>query len=768
VRSPILHHSSHPAIAQKLIDVSDHKLLMRIFYGPHSATRLLLLSSIILAGLITLGRLIQSAQVSQLWQAFEQMQTHPPMWAMVPAMMGQYLLYWTVLLLAVVQIIIRISPRPRNWSRFIVVSILLVLAGRYLLWRSVATLNLSSPITSVVSLGVFALEMLLFIGTIIQLLLLLLPSKDRRAEADRHSIAVINGDYNPPIAILIPTYNEPAFVLQRTIIGCQALEYDGQVKIYLLDDSQRSEVAELAKSLGCDYIARSENRHAKAGNLNHAIPMIIGELIVVFDADFIPIKNFLTRTVGFFQNPKIALVQTPQTFYNADPIARNLGLEDILTPEEEVFYRQIQPARDAAGGVICSGTSFIVRRSALVESGCFFTGSLSEDYFTGIRLAAKGYDLVYLNEKLSAGLAAENIASQALQRLRWAQGTLQAFFVSANPLTIAGLNPLQRLAHAEGLLHWFSSLAQIGFLLIPPAYAFLGIIPIRATPEEMFYFFIPYYLVSLTTAAWLNSRSRSAMLSSIYSLVLAFPLASTVVKVMFDPFGKGFQVTPKGTVNSKFTFNWLLALPLFLMFFLTAFSLWINLSNYLMMGEWHIDMPLEILSKFRGIGIGWIWSAYNLLLLAVSLLILVDAPRLSSYDWYDLNYTIAIEVGKTKLWGTSTALSETGIEIQLTHAPPQALLQSVPVVIHVLETGLSVVGTIEEVQQQSIQIRFEPLDLAQQRQLVEMIYCRPGQWQHRCSPGELQSIGLLLKTLLQPKILFDRKHRITPIRVAKI
>jgi cellulose synthase (UDP-forming) len=105
--------------------------------------------------------------------------------------------------------------------------------------------------------------------------------------------------------------------------------------------------------------------------------------------------------VGFFQDEQVALVQTPQSFYNPDPIAHNLGLEDILIPEEEVFYRQIQPIRDGAGGVICAGTSFVVRRSALNEVGGFVTDSLSEDYFTGIRLAARGYQLLYLDEKLS-------------------------------------------------------------------------------------------------------------------------------------------------------------------------------------------------------------------------------------------------------------------------------------------------------------------------------------------------------------------------------
>ena len=125
---------------------------------------------------------------------------------------------------------------------------------------------------------------------------------------------------------MIPTYNEPLFILKRTVIGCQALNYADKA-IYLLDDTNRPEVKALAEELGCEYMARSDHQYAKAGNLNHAIAQTQGSLIVVFDADFVPTTNFLTRTIGFFQDPQVALVQTPQSFYNADPIARNLGLE---------------------------------------------------------------------------------------------------------------------------------------------------------------------------------------------------------------------------------------------------------------------------------------------------------------------------------------------------------------------------------------------------------------------------------------------------------
>ena len=739
--------------------------------SPPHLTTLILLGSVAIAGAVAAAWFAGQGTISTIFAQLNQLQEHPPFWISVPMVMGEYLVSWTVLLLIAVLAITTISPRPRPWSRVLVVSILFVLTIRYLLWRSLSTLNLSTPLNGVFSLGLFGLELLIFAGSIIQLVLLLRVN-DRRTEADRLSISVLDGDFLPTVDIFIPTYNEPPFILQRTIIGCQALEYAAK-RIYLLDDSHRPEAEALAAELGCEYLTRSDNRHAKAGNLNHAIPLTDGELMVVFDADFVPTKNFLTRTIGFFQDPQIALVQTPQTFYNADPIARNLGLEDILTPEEEVFYRQIQPLRDAAGGVICAGTSFVVRRSALVESGCFFTGSLSEDYFTGIRLAAKGYRLVYLNEKLSAGLAAENVAAQALQRLRWAQGTLQAFFVSANPLTIPGLRPLQRLAHLEGLLHWFTSLARIGFLLIPLAYSFLHVIPIRATGAELLYFFLPFYLVQIIVFSWFNDRSRSAVLSEVYSLVLAFPLALTVIQVMLNPFGRGFQVTPKGTLSDRFSFNWRLALPLIVMFVVTAFSLWLNLGRSLLMGAWRPDMPLELANQIKGIGLGWIWSAYNLLLLSISLLILVDVPRPSPYEWYDLRRTVRLQTGDRIGWGFTTALSEIGAEMALTQAD-FAARQTIDSSLRLefVEEALTVQGHI--VQQSfsdgypTVRILFEPLTLAQQRSLVEMLFCRPGQWQSRCSPGELRSLWILLKTLLRPRVIFDRKAQIRAIAVAKI
>lgn len=716
---------------------------------------------IALMGVIVTAWFAGEQRVTQIFKQISLLQETPPIWLEVPMVAGEYLLFPTVLLFLLAWGIMKLSPEPKPWSRVVVIGLLLALTVRYVAWRSLTTLNLKDPLNGTFSLLLFGMEMLMLVGGILQLVLLL-RVRDRRSQAAQFAQDVTAGRYQPTVDVLIPTYNEDAFILRRTIMGCQALDYS-QKRIYLLDDTRRPEIRALAQELDCEYLTRPNNDHAKAGNLNHALSQIQGELIVVFDADFVPTRNFLTRTIGFFQNDRIGLLQTPQSFYNPDPIASNLGLENILTPEEEIFYRQVQPMRDGVGSVICAGTSFVVRRRALDEVGGFFTESLSEDYFTGIRIAASGYQVIYLDEKLSAGLAAENIAAHATQRIRWAQGTLQAFFISANPLTIRGLKLLQRLGHLEGLLQWFTSIPRLFFLLMPLAYSFLGVIPMKATLQEVLYYFLPYYFIQLTVFGWLNYRSRSALLSDIYTLVLLVPLALTTMRSMILPFGRGFKVTPKGLGSDRYTFNWPLAWPLLGIFLLSAVSLWRNLGMCMVKGAWATTVPPEQAAVIRGIGLGWIWSVYNLVMVGIALLILLDVPRSDPYPWFDLRrlvrLTFRTAAGEVTRWGVTTALSEIGAEVALTQGelPEGSVVELESVELEILEEDLRLQGqvtrTAHDGEYPCLQVRFETLTLDQQRQLVKTLFCRPGQWKRRRSPNELQSLALLFRVLLRPRFL---------------
>ncbi|RMH76944.1 MAG: glycosyltransferase [Cyanobacteria bacterium J007] len=703
--------------------------------------------------------------IQTLFVHLDRVQENPPIWLQVPSFGDRFLWMPSLILLAIASLVTQFSSLPRTRSRAIVVAILLAVTLRYLLWRSLATLNLSTPINGIFSLGLFGLELLLVSSRLIQVYLTL-RIQDRSHEADRRAIAVTERKYTPSVDILIPTYNEPEFILRRTIIGAQALDYDRK-NIYLLDDTRRPEIARLARELGCCYVTRTHNLYAKAGNLNHAIAHTTGELIVVFDADFIPTRNFLQRTVGFFQDSNVALVQTPQTFYNPDPIARNLGLEDILTPEEEVFYRYIQPIRDGVGSVICAGTSFVVRRSALAEVGNFVTDSLSEDYFTGIRLAARGYRVIYLDEKLSAGLAAENIGDHIAQRLRWVRGTLQAFFIDSNPLTIPGLTFVQRLAHLEGLIYWFGNIARLALLLMPLGYTFLGIVPIEVNLAEFTYFFLPYYLISISTFAWLNRRSRSAILSEFYSIVTYIPLTITVLQVLLNPFSKQFNVTPKGKTRDRFYFNWKIAWPLLLILIGMGFAFIKNLSIALGSAE---------TPAFEGINLAWIWSLYNFITIAIALFISIDVPNGDLHPWLALRRQVLLTETDNKsdrhpeqFWGRTIALSETGGQVEC-KAPLS--LRGDRLTLELLGEKLTLSGQIEAIEERGeyykIKMNFDRLNLEQHRRLVELLFCRCGQWQYRETPGELQSFFLLFKILLKPRILCDRDRTVKPLPVNQL
>jgi cellulose synthase (UDP-forming) len=738
--------------------------------NPHPGKR----QKLQVATLVTLATAVLACGTAGAWFAgektisniFSQLhvwQENPPLLLQAPPIAGEYLLAFAVALFLIANALTKISPKPRTTAGFMLVGIMLALTIRYVLWRALSTLNLATPLNGVFSLGLFFLEMVTVLMTLIQLCLVV-TVKDRHSEADQLEPAVKSGKFAPSVDIFIPTYNEDTLILRRTIIGCQALEYAPK-KIYLLDDTRRPEMKQLAEELGCEYLTRPDNQHAKAGNLNHALAKNSGELIAVFDADFIPTKNFLTRTAGFFQDDKVGLVQTPQSYYTFEPVARNLGLENFILPQEEMFYRLIQPSRDGVDGAVCTGTSFVVRRSALEEIGGFVTDSVCEDYFTGIRISVRGYQLIYLDEKLSAGLATEDMATQLAQRLRWTQGTLQAFFLDDNPLRIPGLSPLQRLAYLEGLLSRFAILSRAAFLFAPLVYSLLGAIPVRATLAELLYFFLPYYLVYLAGYSWLTQRSRSLFLSDMYDSAHCIPLAITVIQVMLNPFAKGFKVTPKGISKDRFSFNWTSGLPLLVLLAVTALGVWRILG-----GQVSAWPEMAVLPTW--INAGLIWSAYNLLIISVAVLSQLDAPKPEISQWFDLRRTVRLDCAGQTFWGVTTAISEMGAEVLLSKAIPPGAGEPLLVSLEIMEEALQLQGRISHTGTQgefpTVRVTFEGVSQCQYRQLVEMLFCRAGQWKRLETPGDLQSLWLLLKVLLQPKALSHRSRQLRALSVSKV
>jgi cellulose synthase (UDP-forming) len=344
------------------------------------------------------------------------------------------------------------------------------------------------------------------------------------------------------VAVVIPTYNEPPAVLLPTIAASVALEPDHET--WVLDDGRRPEIQELAERLGAKYLTRPDNSHAKAGNLNNALRVIDADIFAVLDADHVPLAGFLTDTLGYFDDPTIAVVQTPQDFYNVDSFEHEADSDQTFN-EQAVFYRAIGPGKNKWHGAFWCGTCALVRVDALREAGGVATETLTEDIHTTIRLQRKGWDTVYHNDVVALGLAAADAHAYMLQRRRWASGAMQVLR-QERPLMGRGLRFGQRLAYAATLFAWFDSWRTLAYQLIPVVILATGAMPV-AVPMSVFGpVAVVLFVMQFVTLRLLARGYYPPILSLIFE-TLRLPAVLPATLVFFAPKHAGaFRVTPKG------------------------------------------------------------------------------------------------------------------------------------------------------------------------------------------------------------------------------
>lgn len=340
------------------------------------------------------------------------------------------------------------------------------------------------------------------------------------------------------------------------------------------------ELSELAR---CRYIARPKPKdrphHAKAGNINYAIfsGETTGTFILTLDADHIPKPNFLRQVLPYFftYNPwsgkydsnRIALVQTPQDFYNLPP-------DDPFCHRARLFYGPIQQGKDGQNAAFYTGTNAVLRREAIVNTGLKYfskaysgdtsrldefdliggmsSSSITEDMNTAMRLHSEGWRSVYHNEILSSGLAPDDLSSTLKQRLRWAQGTIQVM-VQENPWTKPGLSFWQRLQYFQTMYSYFSGFATVIFLVCPIIFFFTGMIPVDAYGLDFAIHFIPAFIFNRLTfmvIGW-GISAQELWRSEQYAIAL-FPLFIQSVWSVLSRRPIKFQVTPKERQSGRY------------------------------------------------------------------------------------------------------------------------------------------------------------------------------------------------------------------------
>lgn len=453
---------------------------------------------------------------------------------------------------------------------------------------------------------------------VILFLVLMSRHVDRSAEADRLGRVFFARDKRelPTVDVFIPTYNEPLDVLERTIIGARALDYPAdKLNVYVLDDQRRDWLKAYCEEKNVIHVTRGDNSHAKAGNMNNGLKVSSGEFIAIFDADFVPYRHFLRRTLPFFSDDSIGIVQTPQHFFNVDPVQSNLGLENIWPDEQRLFFDEIAPSRDAWDVSFCCGSCSIARRKAVDAIGGFPTESITEDLLTTLSMLNKGYKTRYLNERLSMGLAAENLTGYFVQRERWCQGGIQTLYLYNGPLRGPGLTLFQRIMFlpASWLVQY---LVRFTILLVPIVYLWFGLLPLYFTDiADYVAHQVPLLAAYFLLMLWVTPTRYLPVVSSAVGTFATFRMLPTVVSSLVRPFGKPFRVTPKGSGNElnqfdRYSFTWIAC-----MITVTVLGLLVNV----------VPETSHVQGQFSPVA-AW-WSGINIVVLLIASLICFEKPR---------------------------------------------------------------------------------------------------------------------------------------------
>lgn len=367
--------------------------------------------------------------------------------------------------------------RPRQ----ALVVVYVIVAFWYLLWRP-ESFNVAAPWFSRL---VYAGEVFGFVTALLHIHMVWRLSVREAAAAPAGLV----------VDVYITTRDEPVEMLRRTLVAAIRMSYPHVT--WLLDDGNRPAMRALAAELGVQYLAREQHRHAKAGNLNHALSRTLGDYIAVFDADHAPARDFLTRTLGYFRDARVAFVSTPQDFYNLDSYQhRNDAQTRLVWNEQSLFFRVIQRGKDATNSAFFCGTCGILRRKALDDIGGFAVDTVTEDLDTSVRIHRKGWQSVYHAEPLAFGIAAADFVPFVRQRVRWGQGAMQVLRRHALLLFASGLTLPQRLNYFASTIMYFDGWQKALFYLAPAIVLMTGAMPISQLSWEFVLRFVPYYLLT--------------------------------------------------------------------------------------------------------------------------------------------------------------------------------------------------------------------------------------------------------------------------------
>ncbi len=330
----------------------------------------------------------------------------------------EWIISWLILVIGLFAALIR-----SRLARQILFSSAVFAACRYLIWRGAASLDMHTLANAWMSLIFLYAEIHLgFCFVCLIFFAWLLPENLDSSEPVGNKRP---HEFEPSVDVFITTLNEPVEIVRKTVAGAVSILYSPK-KVYVLDDGNRKEIEELAKGMGCGYIARGNRKNGKAGNINNALQLTTGEYVLSLDADHIVANTILDETLGYFvHDKKIGGVQTGMVYLNPAPLEKNLKLIGVLPTEARAVFWVYMRAWDTRNCAFWHGSGAVLRRSVLVEIGGVAAGTSKEDIHTTLKMNQKGYRFIYCPLPLFLALAPETLGAYIIQQKHWFQGNFK-------------------------------------------------------------------------------------------------------------------------------------------------------------------------------------------------------------------------------------------------------------------------------------------------------------------------------------------------------
>ncbi|MEW5421175.1 UDP-forming cellulose synthase catalytic subunit [Amorphus sp. 3PC139-8] len=638
-------------------------------------------------------------------------------------------------------------------ARLIVLGLGTAIVLRYVYWRTTST------IPPVAQLEDFIPGIILYVAEMYSVFMLCLSVFAVADPLRRPPAPVLPDEDQPTVDVFVPSYNEDAELLATTLAAARQMDYPAEkFTVYLLDDggtdqkcedddpekaaeaqARRRELQQLARDLGVRYLTRAKNLHAKAGNLNNGLAHSHGELVVVFDADHAPARDFLKQTVGLFrENKRLFLVQTPHFFINPDPLERNLETWSRMPSENEMFYGMIQRGFDKWDASFFCGSAAVLRRAALETAGGFSGVSITEDAETALELHSRGWQSSYVDRPMIAGLQPETFASFIGQRSRWAQGMLQIILLK-RPFLKRGLRLPQRLCYMAASLFWMFPFARLTFLFAPLAYLFFSLQIFNASGAEFAAYTLTYMLINVLLQNYLYSSFRWPYISELYETIQSIYLIRALGGVVMNPTKPTFKVTAKGesTAQSRISeLGW----PFYFIFFLLVFALLVTIWRV-----WTQPYIADIALVVGG------WNVFNLILMGAALGVVSERRNLRQSQRITIDRKAEIVYGSEVVAAKIDDVSVSGTRVLVPASALKGLKRGEEVMMRfeprspMLTTNslpLKVMSVVRDQGGQALGCRFSTKEAEHFRLVADLVFADSNEW-IRFQQGRRKDIGAI-------------------------